>query len=52
MPPFVSEAQRRYFNANKKTIGESVVKHWDDMSKGLKLPEHVTPKKKSKSKKK
>jgi len=45
--PYKSEAQRKYFHANKKKLekqGVDVIE-WDNESKGLKLP------KKSKKKK-
>lgn len=45
--PYKSEAQRKYFQANVDKIGASVVKHWNEESKGKKLPK-VAPKKKSK----
>jgi hypothetical protein len=38
--PLKSEAQRRYFEANKEKLEEGVnVKEWEESSKGLKLPE-------------
>lgn len=47
--PFVSEAQRRYFNANRgKLEAEGVnVDEWNQASKGMKLPERrlAAPKK-------
>jgi hypothetical protein len=45
--PFKSEAQRRYFEANKAKLEKQGVnvKEWEESSKGLKLPER-TPKKK------
>lgn len=39
--PYTSESQRRFFHADmarKKGIGPSVVKEFDQSSKGLKLP--------------
>lgn len=47
--PFKSEAQRRYFEANKSKLEKQGVdvKEWEKSSKGLKLPER-TPKTKSK----
>lgn len=49
--PFVSEAQRRYFEYNKKKLeAQGInVKEWAQASKGLHLPERVSktkPKKK------
>ena len=48
--PFKSEAQRRYFEANKAKLEKQGVdvKEWEQSSTGLKLPER-TPKTKSKS---
>jgi hypothetical protein len=39
--PFKSEAQRRYFEANKEKLEKQGVnvKEWEESSKGLKLPE-------------
>ena len=47
--PFKSEAQRRYFEANKAKLEKQGVdvKEWEESSKGLKLPERA-PKTKSK----
>jgi hypothetical protein len=47
--PFKSEAQRRYFEANKTKLEKQGVdvKEWEESSKGLKLPERA-PKSKSK----
>jgi hypothetical protein len=47
--PFKSEAQRRYFEANKSKLEKQGVdvKEWEKSSKGLKLPERA-PKTKSK----
>ena len=44
--PYKSEAQRRYFNslAGKKKIGEEEVEHWNEVSKGKKLPEKAVDK--------
>jgi hypothetical protein len=41
--PFKSEAQRRYFEANKAKLAEQGinVKEWEESSKGLKLPERA-----------
>lgn len=41
--PFKSEAQRRYFEANKTKLEKQGldVKEWEQSSKGLKLPERV-----------
>jgi len=47
--PFKSEAQRRYFEANKSKLKKQGVdvKEWEESSRGLKLPERA-PKPKSK----
>jgi len=45
MSPYVSDAQRRFFHTNtakKKGITAAQVKEYDQASKGMKLPEHVT----------
>jgi hypothetical protein len=49
--PFKSEAQRRYFEANKAKLQKQGVdvKEWEASSRGLKLPERV-PRKKSRGK--
>ena len=41
--PFKSDAQRRFFNANRKSLERHgvIVDEWNESSKGLKLPEHV-----------
>lgn len=48
--PFKSEAQRRYFEANKAKLEKQGVnvKEWEQSSKGLKLPERApTPTRKN-----
>ena len=49
MPPYKSDAQRRYFHYAEKAgkIKPSVVKEFDQASKGKKLPEHVKAKKRA-----
>jgi hypothetical protein len=49
--PFKSEAQRRYFEANKDKLEKQGVdvKEWEESSRGLKLPERV-PRKKNRGK--
>lgn len=44
--PYKSEAQRRYFNANREKLeAQGVdVDHWNDVSRGKKLPERKTEK--------
>lgn len=36
--PFKSDAQRKFFNANRKKIGAKVVDEFNEASKGMKLP--------------
>jgi len=45
--PYKSEAQRKYFNANKDKLGAKMVAHWNKETGNKKLPK-VAPKKKSK----
>ena len=53
--PFKSQAQRRYFDANKSKLEKQGVnvEEWEQVSKGMKLPEKAprkpTPKKKAHS---
>jgi hypothetical protein len=51
--PFKSEAQRRYFEANKSKLEKQGVdvEEWEQASKGMKLPERA-PKKSTDKKKK
>ena len=45
MSPYVSDAQRRFFHTNtakKKGITAAQVSEYDQASKGMKLPEHVS----------
>lgn len=44
--PYKSEAQRKYFHANKKKLEKQGVdvKEWDNESKGLILPRKVKKK--------
>jgi hypothetical protein len=44
--PFKSEAQRRYFEANKSKLEKQGVdvKEWEQASKGMKLPERSSKK--------
>ena len=41
--PYKSEAQRKYFNSpeGKKKIGPEEVEHWNEVSKGMKLPKKI-----------
>ena len=43
--PYVSDRQRRFFNANRSKIGGKVVDEFNESSKGLKMPEKVEGKK-------
>ena len=47
--PYVSYAQRKYFNANRAKLEKQGVNvdEWNSASKGMKLPAKVKPKKKS-----
>jgi hypothetical protein len=49
--PFKSEAQRRYFEANKAKLEKQGVdvKEWEESSRGMKLPERA-PRRKSRRK--
>lgn len=49
--PYASDRQRRFFNANKKTIGPKVVDEFNEASKGMKLPEKARPGKRMMKKK-
>ncbi len=44
--PYKSEAQRKYFHANKNKLAKQGVdvKEWDQESEGLKLPKKVKKK--------
>jgi hypothetical protein len=50
MSPYKSKAQQGYFHANegKKGLTGPVVRDWDNASRGMRLPEKATPKKKGK----
>jgi hypothetical protein len=45
--PYKSDAQRKFFNANKADLEKQgvSVNEWNDASKGMDLPEKVTKKK-------
>lgn len=45
--PYKSEAQRKFFNANKNKLGAKTVEHWNKATGNKKLPK-VAPKKKGK----
>lgn len=45
--PYKSEAQKKYFNANKDKLGKTMVEHWNKETGNKHLPKYV-PKKKSK----
>lgn len=42
--PFKSEAQRKYFNANKDKLGKAMVEHWNKETGNKKLPKRVKKK--------
>lgn len=52
MSPFVSEAQRKFFNMNRGRLESQGVNvdEWNKKSKGKKLPEHIGNKKHKKGK--
>lgn len=39
--PYVSEAQRKFFNANKDKLGKKMVEHWNKETGDRKLPKRV-----------
>ena len=39
--PYKSEAQRKYFNANKDKLGKAMVEHWNKETGNKKLPPKV-----------
>ena len=39
--PYKSEAQRKYFNANKNKLGKAMVEHWSKKTGNKKLPQKV-----------
>lgn len=39
--PYVSERQRKYFNANKDKLGRAMVEHWNKETGNKKLPQRV-----------
>lgn len=39
--PYKSEAQRKYFNANKKKLGKAMVEHWNKATGNKKLPKYA-----------
>ena len=39
--PYVSEAQRKYFNANKDKLGRTMVEHWNKETGNRKLPKYA-----------
>lgn len=42
--PFKSEAQRKYFNANKQKLGAKMVEHWNKATGNKKLPKYAKKK--------
>lgn len=45
--PYKSDAQRKFFNANKRRlVREGVdVEEWNDVSEGMRLPKRISKKK-------
>lgn len=39
--PYKSEAQKKYFNANKDKLGHKMVEHWNKETGNKKLPKRV-----------
>ena len=39
--PYVSEKQRKFFNANKDKLGKAMVEHWNKETGDRKLPKRV-----------
>lgn len=39
--PYKSEAQRKFFNANKNKLGKAMVEHWNKETGNRKLPQRV-----------
>lgn len=39
--PYKSEAQRKFFNANKDKLGKAMVEHWNKETGNKKLPQRV-----------
>lgn len=39
--PYKSEAQKKYFNANKDKLGKAMVEHWNKETGNKKLPKRV-----------
>ena len=39
--PYVSEKQRKFFNANKDKLGKAMVEHWNKETGNRKLPQRV-----------
>ena len=39
--PYKSEAQRKFFNANKNKLGKAMVEHWNKETGNKKLPQRV-----------
>ena len=47
--PYQSDAQRRYFNANRSKIGGATVDEFNRASRGKKLPKRKSRRKKRRS---
>lgn len=39
--PYKSQAQRKYFNANKDKLGKKMVDHWNKETGDRKLPKYA-----------
>lgn len=44
--PYKSQAQKKFFNANKDKLGEKMVAHWNKETGNKKLPKYVPKTKK------
>lgn len=42
--PYKSEAQRKFFNANKDILGNKMVEHWNKETGNKKLPKYANKK--------
>lgn len=43
--PYVSDSQRKFFNANKDKLGKKMVEHWNKETGDRKLPKYAKKKK-------
>lgn len=39
--PYVSDKQRKYFNANKNKLGKAMVEYWNKETGNKKLPKYA-----------